>query len=120
MMKRLSLMLATLTWLVAGQVSPAWAAYWIKGNAFVDHCLSDDARSEAYCFAYVAGVADMVGSISVPMVSGFTAVCFPDETTLGQLNRVVVKYLKAHPEETHEPAVVLVTVALREAFPCQS
>ena len=120
MMKRLSLMLATLTWLVAGQVSPAWAAYWIKGNVLVDHCLSDDSRAEAYCLAYVMGVADMVGSISDRMVSGFDAVCFPNETTVGQLHRVVVKYLEAHPEETHQPAVILVTVALREAFPCQT
>ncbi len=52
--------------------------------------------------------------------TGFVPVCIPTErVSLGQLGRVVVKYLKDHPEEEHDAAVVLVVVALREAFPCE-
>ena len=124
MMKRLSLMLATLAWLVTGQVSPAWA-YWMEGNTLVEDCLSDDATNRVACLSYIIGVADIISVISNLDVSGFAAVCFPPGAvtagvTADQLRRVVVKYLKAHPEETHEPAVLLVTVALREAFPCQA
>ncbi len=120
MMKRLSLMLATLTWLVAGQVSPA-SAIWLEGNELVEWCLSDETHSETFCIGYVLGIADVVDTLSDGKVAGFKPVCI-DQTTVtsGQLQRVVVKYLKDHPEETHTAAVFLVTVALREAFPCQA
>ena len=118
-MKRLSLMLATLAWLVTGQVSPAWAI-WMPGNTFVEQCLDDAPLSKTLCVAYVTGVADMLGVISFSKVAGVEPYCAPDGTKPGQLFRVVVKYLKAHPEDTHKLAVWLVVTALREAFPCQT
>ena len=120
MVKRLSVMLATLAWLVTGQVSPAWPQ-WLGGNEFVETCLSDGSGEHLSCLLYIIGVADMISGLSnmEPVIPNYAPTCFPDGTTTGQLHRIVVKYLKAHPEETHTPAVVLVMVALREAFPCQ-
>ena len=108
-----------MTWLVTGQVSPAWA-YWIDGNVIAEACLSDDPSSQVACSFYVVGVADMLSAISELGATARTPLCAPDGTTPGQLVRVVVKHLKAHPEETHMAAVVQVADALNEAFSCQS
>jgi hypothetical protein len=45
--------------------------------------------------------------------------CAPEQVTLAQVAAVVAKYLNAHPEEWNEPAFVLVTRALKQAFPCR-
>ena len=92
----------------------------MEGNQFVEHCLSDESLHELACMSYVVGVADMLDAMSQRKLDSFKPFCTPDETTSGQLHRVVVKHLKAHPELAHAPALFLVIVALREAFPCQS
>jgi hypothetical protein len=44
--------------------------------------------------------------------------CTPDGVNNGQAARIVVKYLRAHPEELHKPGSILAFAALKEAFPC--
>jgi hypothetical protein len=48
-------------------------------------------------------------------------ICLPKEKpqTVGQLARIVVKYLEDNPKQLHEPAASLATVALSKAFPCK-
>lgn len=48
----------------------------------------------------------------------FVSTCIPDEASVGQLARVVVKWLRDHPEKLHELKSFLVMEALKEAFPC--
>jgi hypothetical protein len=43
----------------------------------------------------------------------------PIEVKQEQMIKVVVKYLKDHPEEHHKPAGLLVIFALSRAFPPQ-
>ena len=119
MMKRLSLMFATLAWLVAGQVSPTWAGV-LTGNSLTEFCLSGETSGRQACTLYVQGVADTVAVGSQGGVAPFKFICIPDEVTGSQLHRVVVKFLEAHPESTHGYAIALVLIALRGAFPCQS
>ena len=46
--------------------------------------------------------------------------CLPNERiTNGQAARVVVKYLREHPEELHEDDTILAVIAFMEAFPCK-
>lgn len=45
--------------------------------------------------------------------------CTPNGITNGQTARIVVKYLKEHPEKLHENESVLAFLALQEAFPCK-
>jgi hypothetical protein len=119
MTKKLALILAAMTWLVAGHATPAWSL-WMEGNALVEDCTSDNDWDVLVCSSYVIGVADMIEVNSSLEISGFSPICIPTtRVTGGQLRRVVVNYLNAHPEETHMAAVVLVIAALREAFPCQ-
>ena len=112
-MKRLMFLVA-----VAMVISPA-QAYWMKGSDLVEMCQKIE-PDDFPCTTYVVGVADMV--IAVPISkSGFAAVCFGDLTMQsgGYLKRIVVEYLISHPEETHKPAVLLVTSALKETFRCE-
>ena len=117
-MKRLSLLLATLAWLVTGHVTSA-SAWWVEGHQLVEWCRSDDAGQKVLCIGYVLGVADVLDTFSTVGALGLTPVCI-DQTGVspGQLERIVMKYLDTHPEETHRPAMNLVTIALHDVFPC--
>lgn len=46
--------------------------------------------------------------------------CTPDNVTNGQMEDIVVKYLKDHPDERHMLAAILVVKAMTKAFPCSS
>ena len=45
--------------------------------------------------------------------------CFPDRAPILQLARVLVKWLREHPERLHEIKSILTTAAFRESFPCE-
>jgi hypothetical protein len=45
--------------------------------------------------------------------------CIPDQAPILQLARVLVKWLREHPERLHELKSILTTAAFRDAFPCQ-
>jgi hypothetical protein len=47
-------------------------------------------------------------------------VAIPDKMTQEQLTNVIVKYLNEHPERRDRAAVLLVLVALKQAFPPKS
>jgi hypothetical protein len=46
-------------------------------------------------------------------------VCVPEDATLRQMIRVVVKYIEERPEKMHVPFVALALLALRDAWPCR-
>lgn len=46
-------------------------------------------------------------------------ICPPEGITQKQNMLVIEKYLKEHPEELHEPAQLLIDIALMDAFPCE-
>jgi len=46
-------------------------------------------------------------------------ICMPQGYTSGQLVKVVVKDLNAHPEKLHLDAMALVLKPLASAFPCE-
>ena len=48
------------------------------------------------------------------------AICIPKGASAGQLARVFVKYLDAHPEKLHNPAAILYYKAMLAAYPCAS
>jgi hypothetical protein len=47
------------------------------------------------------------------------AACVPDGVTVDQAKRVVVKYMSARPERTHEYFIVLAEEAIKDAWPCK-
>ena len=48
----------------------------------------------------------------------YVGTCIPDEAPVAQLARVVVKWLREHPEKLHELKSFVVVEALKNAFPC--
>jgi hypothetical protein len=104
-----------------------------SGNAFVRICSVIDKDSEqrdgsdrmhlAACLAYVEGVLDGT-SQEIAYVHVMTEkeppkpFCLPDDVEMGQIVKIVLKYVRNHPEEAHERTGFLIAVALEDTFPC--
>jgi hypothetical protein len=65
---------------------------------------------QGLCYGFIAGL-------------GYMAIgkdfCSPDGVTSQQAVAVVIKYIEARPERTHEPFGVLALEALTAAWPCK-
>jgi hypothetical protein len=86
-----------------------------SGNDFLRIC--DSTQPVAYidgaCMGYVQGVvegADIL--VKQPLF------CPGPDVTLGQRYRIIVKFLKEHPEKTDQQTRYLVVEAMKVAFPC--
>ena len=76
------------------------------------------------CASYVGGVkAGLVLGESIALArAGLPdahVACIPNDSNYEQFARVVLKYLKEHPERLHKPASHLIVFALNEAYPCK-
>ena len=100
--------IAAVVWVVACE--PALAED--TGNGLLEACLKlEEPFARGYCGGFVAGAGQA-------LQWGASDICLPAGVTLGQMSDVAVRYLQAHPEIRHHPAVALVRAALFEAFPC--
>jgi Ssp1 endopeptidase immunity protein Rap1a len=77
-----------------------------------------------HCLGYIDGLVDMndIYKSNILKSSSQALICLPKEkrVTVGDLARVVVKYLEDNPGQLHESAAALATVALGKAFPCKA
>jgi len=99
-------------------------------NAAVDH--DDGAKQDAVgttealaCISYVAGYLDAFRVMrvfdSTPGAETRSMFCIPDtNVSTTQVVRIFAKYLHGHPEHLDANAAILLTAALRDAFPCGS
>jgi Rap1a immunity proteins len=109
-------------------------AYCTDGNALLNICqsvekaeLSDtDAFNLQFCYGYIQGVIDSDGTWQGIMSYDKNhshdklRYCLPEDGFLfTQVARVVVKYMKDHPEDLHWAASVLVHNAFVMGFPCR-
>jgi len=104
-----------------------------SGNAFVRLCSvidKDDAGKtslegmhEVACLGYINGLTQGIDAgIMFAQVSDKSLpkpYCLSSEAEMGQLIRVVLKYIKGNPEMAHLPTVALAMLALQQAFPCR-
>ena len=98
-------------------VSGQAASYYRTGNDLLPHCKSGTSFLEGYCRGFITSAVDT--SKSWKEWEGLdTNICTPKGVTESQLQRVVVKYLAANPDEMRNAASKLVLKALQEAFPC--
>jgi Rap1a immunity proteins len=97
------------------------------GNKLLHDCITvvkgtpdrpEDGVNAGWCLGYLAGISDMRGLIE--QVPNISPECTPQEVTMAQKTRILMKYLNSHPEELHRPSVVLVVIAMNEAFPCHT
>jgi hypothetical protein len=71
-----------------------------------------------HCHAFIDGVTATLYIWKAAMQKDKAPVCIPQGVTSEQTDRIVVKYLKDHPEELHQPFGILVFNSLSAAFPC--
>jgi hypothetical protein len=71
------------------------------------------------CMYYISGFLDG-HSLASAVGSGSPSLCFPKGGSLGQMVRVVTKWMRDHPEKLNESAAMCVYRALVDAFPCRS
>ena len=108
--------IAVLTFLMfAGEAHAS--GFWDSGVVLELQCRSDDDARRAACRAYIVAIADVfLGGDA--RVAGVRA-CFRGGTSVPRLVETVAGYIERHPELRHFAAVIVVTLALEEAFPCR-
>jgi hypothetical protein len=83
----------------------------------------EPAINSMHCLGYIDGLVAMNDIYKSTVLKGSSQglICLPKEKpqTVGQLARIVVKYLEDNPKQLHEPAASLATVALSKSFPCK-
>jgi hypothetical protein len=81
--------------------------------------LEPEARLGAqYCFGFVAGITNVV-SIAYHLKPDGQLFCPPDGGIAPRAAvRVLVEYLKSHPERLHARKVTLAAAAFMQAYPC--
>jgi len=115
---RLTASAATVTILVVLLAGTAFAWEAESGNELYELLASKSPYSRFVAEGYILGVIDTTHSLNrvwhLPVQW-----TIPPKVTKRQLFEAVSKYLKEHPEDRNETAYVLVTKALRKAFPPQ-
>jgi hypothetical protein len=89
---------------------------------FMDGTSKADSGAEfgngMFCLGMMQGITSMNTFYEVEL--GKKALfCTPKAITNGQAARIVVKYLREHPEKLHEHDSLLAIEALMKAFPCK-
>ena len=96
--------------LVSAFFRPA-EAHFVTGDDLLKNCTSTDKDQRLFCTGVIVGYYEMLTFVQ--------ANCGDDsEKTAGQIEDVVVKYLKEHPAERSKPAASVSAIAISEAFKC--
>ena len=101
----------------------------LRGCSAVLHTLdtgmaSDQKFGQGYCLGLVNGIR-LANDLYAPVFldqglpNEERLFCMPVDTELGQVVRVIVNYMNAHPEKLHLEPIELVYPALNRAFPCK-
>jgi hypothetical protein len=107
------------------------------GNKLLERCnrakqflnevdaMKDVSRSDSfdvgYCMGFVTASWHSLSVIDVVATkygAPRPAYCFPKGVNVGQMIRVVTKWLEEHPERLHGEDYAVVTMAMGDAFPC--
>jgi hypothetical protein len=78
-----------------------------------------DDTNVGICFGYLSGFIEgrALGLAEAKAQSGAPA-CFPDDLTSGSLSKAFLEYADEYPEQLQGPAAVMLSDALRWAYPC--
>jgi hypothetical protein len=86
--------------------------------------LSDAELSDAnYCMGYMLGIKDMQSTWNETNKqynhSELSLICIPQDATVFELMKVVIKYLDDHPTTLHDERGLVVLKALLVNYPCR-
>lgn len=102
---------------VAQQLAPPSPMEISSASALVGGCHDHIARRGADLVgAYYQGLC--AGKVEAVAVFA-TGICFPQEATVGQMIRVVTRYIDQRPARQHEDFMLLARDAMRDAWPCR-
>lgn len=85
------------------------------GNDLLDVCTKGDYFSDGYCLGYIRGLSNGVDMV---LYTSKQRICYGPNITIGQIRDVVVSYIRRNPAKRNENAMVLVSWASAEAWPC--
>jgi hypothetical protein len=74
----------------------------------------DDRYSYSWCLGFIHGV---VAGFDMGRYS-LVDLCIPKNTKISELKDVIVFYLRRHPSDLNEDAIVLMATAWKEKWPC--
>lgn len=116
------------SWLSIAPVEPSRAPV-VDGSELLRNCTAavrqadgatlndEDLVRSVWCTGYVGGFLD--GLAVMRWKGGATKVCLPEQGIENeQAARIVVKYLRAHPEVLHESGRISLLISIAEAFTC--
>lgn len=103
---------------LAALTAPAFAAEpnINTGNAFIKSCVTDE--PDALLVGFVVGFA--AGGRAAISPGQQAPWCAPPGVNYGQQGRVLCKYLKDNPAETHDLMSIITVRAYVAAWPCPS
>lgn len=95
-----------------------------SGNAFLYLCEAPlDAKplnvKSAECLLFTIGMGEGIAMFADRGGSN-VMFCSPDGVTAGQRARILVKFIKEHPQSAHEETRLLMLASLIDAFPCKA
>jgi len=85
-------------------------AQYQNGNNLYADLTGKTVTEQMFAMGYIIGVTDSFIRREV---------CPPTDVTQGQLLDVVLNYLASRPQIRHQPADLLVVLALRQHWPCK-
>ena len=91
----------------------------ITGSKLLNMC-EENKTTETICTFYIMGVSDgyTTGVSITKDHNDIKGICTPKGVTGTQKRMVVEKYLRAHPEELHHDAILLIVLALTDQWLC--
>jgi hypothetical protein len=90
----------------------------MSGNFLLEQCAAPISESRLMCTSYILGYVD--ATVMWNANASGIPICIPSEEVIArQIVDVVVKWLKAHPQDRDRAAAILVADALEEAWPCK-
>lgn len=95
------------------QAQPRGAAPRVTGRSLLAVCN----ENRAACLTYVMGAIDGV-VMAASLVAGRNPLCLPTDATNMQLTDAVMRYLRAHPEDSDASGAAVVVAGLIGAYPC--
>ena len=89
----------------------------MAGEAPKSQVSISDALMQGMCLGMISGVRFFAETATRDTA---LAACIPESVSTRQINSVVVRYMRAHPERLHENFFVLAVTASAETWPCAS
>ena len=72
-----------------------------------------------YCMGIVNGVSQIMAIQGAAALGSTLHICPPEEATINQYIRIILKYLNDNPAKLHQSNVLLIADVLKDAYPCE-